>query len=117
MNRINNTVLATTLASVVIATAGSAFAGSGSSDIERREVNQRARIETGVRDGSLSRREAAYLVREQRDIERLERRAKSDGVITARERAEIKMAQDKADRDIYNLRHNSERRGHRWRWW
>lgn len=106
MIRINRIVLGVALAAVTISTAGSAFAN----DIERRDAAQDARIQAGIRDGSLNRREAGALIQERRDIERLERRARADGVVTARERAEIRNAQDKASRDIYNLRHNSERR-------
>lgn len=107
------------VAVAVLATAGSAFAGSSYDNkriIDQREANQEQRIRSGIRDGSLTRREARALENEQRHIRELERRALADGRIDSREAAEIRRAQDNASRHIYNERHDSERRHRRW-WW
>lgn len=76
-----------------------------------REHHQRERIAAGVRDGSLTPAEARVLHREQRNIERLRRRAlRNDGRISPVEARQIKKAQDRASRHIRRLRHNEHGR-------
>jgi hypothetical protein len=75
--------------------------------IERREARQDARIHQGVRSGELTRGEAARLRAGQRHVDRMESRAKADGVVSLRERARIGRAQDIESRRIYRLKHNN----------
>jgi uncharacterized protein HemX len=111
------TILALAL---VVAGAGAANAyGTSTRDIDAAQANQEARIRDGIRDGSLTRREATGLVQEQRRIQQLESRAKADGVVTRSEHDQIRRSQQNAGKHIYQERHDSERRGH-WgwrRWW
>ena len=111
------TILALAL---VVAGAGAANAyGTSTRAIDTAQANQEARIRDGVRDGSLTRSEAAALNAEQRRIQQLESRAKADGVITRAEQDRIRRAQQDASRHIYQERHDSEtskRSGWR-RWW
>jgi hypothetical protein len=74
--------------------------------IDRREARQHARIRQGVRSGELTPGEAARLRQGQRHVDRMEDRAKADGVVTPRERARITRAQDRQSRRIYRLKHN-----------
>jgi predicted transglutaminase-like cysteine proteinase len=69
-------------------------------DTVQRDVNQQTRIENGLKDGSLSTKEAARLEREQNQVDRLQARDLQDGNLTPRERARLRRAQDKASRDI-----------------
>jgi hypothetical protein len=94
--------------------AGAAFAQSNSS-IEQRDRAEDARIERGVESGQLTRREAAGLESERAQIERMERRARSDGVMTQNERNRIDRAQDRLSRDIYRESHDSQTRQTNWR--
>ncbi len=105
---------------LIAAGAGAANAyGTSTRDIDAAQANQAARIQQGQRDGSLTRREAAQLQQEQRNIQLLESRAKADGHVSRSEHDQIRRAQDNAGRHIAQERNDSERRG--WggwrRWW
>jgi hypothetical protein len=86
-------------AALLAAVAAPAFAQS-TPQIDRRQYNQERRIEQGYRSGTLSAQEAWKLDQGQRRIDRMERRAVSDGYITPRERARIEAAQDRQGRRI-----------------
>lgn len=117
MNRVIITTALVAMTSIGAATSASAWGwGSSSNDIDRTQANQAARINQGLRDGSLTRREAAELAAEQRRIAAMESAAKRDGHLSRAERAEIERAQSSASRHIYQERHDSESRGRRWGW-
>ena len=78
--------------------------------ITQREQRQHGRIRQGVQSGRLTRGETRHLVGEQAHIERLRRRDLADGHIGPREAAGLAHAQDKANRDIYELKHNERQR-------
>ena len=86
--------------------AAQAFAHSVTPRIDRREARQNARIRQGVRSGELTRGELARLRMGQRRVHGMEWRAKSDGVVTMRERARITRAQNRENRAIRRLKHN-----------
>lgn len=88
-------------------TATMAAAQTATPRVERREVRQDARIHQGVRSGELTRREAMRLRAGQRHVDRIEQRAKSDGVVTPRERVRIGRAQNLESRRIHRLKHNN----------
>lgn len=74
--------------------------------VDRREARQHARIQQGVRSGELTPEEAARLRAGQGHVRRMERRAKSDGVVTPGERVRLDHAQDRQSRRIARLKHN-----------
>jgi hypothetical protein len=74
--------------------------------VDRRELRQHARIEQGVQSGQLTRGEAMRLRAGQRHVDRLERRAEWNGVVTPRERLRMDRAQDRQSRRIWRLKHN-----------
>jgi hypothetical protein len=78
--------------------------------INNRERRQQKRIRQGVRSGSLTRREAARMERQQARTHRIEARAKSDGRITARERARLQVRENRTSRHIYRQKHDAQRR-------
>jgi hypothetical protein len=94
--------------------AGAAFAQSNFS-IEQRDRAEDARIERGIESGQLTRNEAYRLEGERAQIERLERRARADGVVTQQERAQITRAQDRLGRDIYRETHDRQVANNGWR--
>jgi hypothetical protein len=93
-------------AAVLALAMSAASAQTNAADTVQRDVNQQTRIEQGLKDGSLSTREAARLEQEQSRIDRLQARDLADGKLTPAERARLKAAQDKASRDIAAARHN-----------
>ena len=88
--------------SVTLAAAQTATPG-----IDARQANQQGRIGAGIAQGQINPNEAVRLERGQARVQRMENRAKADGVVTAGERARIKRAQDVQSRRIYNARHNN----------
>lgn len=75
--------------------------------INRREVRQEKRIQSGVDKGLLTTKETMHLEKQQGHIQTMEVKAKSDGVVTGKERVKITRAQNKANRDIRRLKHNN----------
>ena len=79
--------------------------------VNARQQQQQGRIRQGVRSGELTRREAARLAAEQARIQVRETYARhSGGEFTARERARIERAQNRASRDIYRQKHDAQDR-------
>lgn len=101
MKRITSLLLAL---AALAAFASVSFAGTPR--INAREARQHARIHQGVASGQLTRGEAARLRAGQRGVHRMERIAKSDGVVTRRERAIIGHAQNHENRVIRRMKHN-----------
>ena len=75
--------------------------------INKREAKQNNRIKEGVKTGQLTKGEAKYLHQEQKEIRNSKRSAKKDGKVTKGERKMIKSEQNKANKDIYRLKHNN----------
>jgi len=76
--------------------------------IKKREIKQEKRIKEGVRTGELTKGEAKYLHQEQKEIRNSKRIAREDGKVTKGEREMIKSEQNKANKDIYRLKHNKK---------
>lgn len=95
----------------VLATGG--WMGSSNAQAGRigdRQVLQHGRIDDGVANGQLTSGEIRALRAEQRAIGATKRAARSDGVVTGRERVRIERMQDRASADIYRLKHNGRTR-------
>lgn len=73
-----------------------------------RNTLQQQRIDAGVRDGSLTVREAARLERGQARVGRQEFRAGRDGQVTAGEQRRIERQQDRQSRRIHRQRHDGQ---------
>lgn len=84
----------------------SAFADRG----DRRQHRQHERIRDGVRNGELTRGEAAKLRAGQARVEKLERKAEKDGEVTAEEKLRIEKAQDRQNRRIIKEKHDDQTR-------
>lgn len=110
VRRLAATTLA--IAATVAATAAVAEQGpvqaAGSNRVDAREARQDARIDQGVRTGSLTPREARRLGREQSRIGRAESRAEADGTLTPREARRLEARQDAASRHIRRQKHDAQ---------
>lgn len=108
-------IIATAAAATVTLTlaAAPAFADR----VDYRQARQADRIEQGLRNGSLTRHEAARLKAEQERIAALERQAERDGRLTREERARLNAAQNHASRNIYSEKHDYESRHRGWNRW
>jgi uncharacterized membrane protein YebE (DUF533 family) len=85
-----------------------AFAQAATPGIDQRQMNQEQRIDQGVASGQLNQRETNRLERGQQRVDNLENRAKSDGVVTARERARVQQAQNVESKRIYRQKHDRQ---------
>lgn len=79
-------------------------------EINQRQAEQMARIQTGLRSGALTRSEYRMLMREQDAIRDMERRFRADGRIDAREYRQLDRALDVASRNIRAERHDRQAR-------
>ncbi len=71
-----------------------------------RSAMQHKRIKEGNHSGELTRHERKQLNRQQRHIRNEKREAKADGVVTGKERREIRRDERRASRNIYRKKHN-----------
>ena len=101
----NKTILLAAWA--VIATAP---ALAGTPRLDHRETHQANRIYNGVANGELTRPEARRLSAGQAHLYRAEARAKSDGVVTSRERAHLQHEANQQSRRIYRQKHDAQPR-------
>lgn len=74
--------------------------------VTKRQANQTVRIAEGKASGELTRRESRNLRREQKQIRRMKRVAKADGVVTKKEKAVIHKKQNQANRNIARKKNN-----------
>ena len=77
----------------------------------QRDVNQQKRINAGVRDGSLTRHEAAGLERGQAHVDAREAHVGADGHIGAGEQRRIQRADNRQSKRIYRQRHDAQVKG------
>jgi len=85
--------------------------------VDRRQAAQWERIRHGLRTGDLTRREAAGLMAEQREIERLQQIYMADGRLTGHERHRLTAELDDASRHIWHeVRDAQDRDGYRRPW-
>lgn len=73
---------------------------------QQRTAEQDQRIRDGQANGSITPREASWLLDQQRQIRHVEWRASRDGVLTRDERHQIRYLQDRVDRSIDRMQTN-----------
>lgn len=83
---------------------------AGTPGYDARQQHQRERIGNGVQSGELTMRETRRLAAGQVHLNRVERRAKADGVVTARERAHLQHEANQQSRRIYRQKHDAQDR-------
>ncbi|MCC7273311.1 MAG: hypothetical protein IT561_11645 [Alphaproteobacteria bacterium] len=98
------------IAVMLAAVATPAFAQSGTPGIDQRQANQERRIDQGAATGALSPRETRRLERHQARVDRMENRARRDGVVTRHERAHIRHSQNVESRRIARQKHDANNR-------
>jgi len=100
-------LLAAIVGALVVATAPVL---AGTPRLDHREAHQGSRIYNGVANGELTRPEARRLTAGQVHLRRAEARAKSDGVVTGRERAHLQHEANQQSRRIYRQKHDPQDR-------
>lgn len=97
---------------LMLGMSGMVFAEAETPVIDQRQANQEKRIDQGVASGQLNEREANRLNKQQEHINKIEDKAKADGVVTKGERARIDHAQDRASRHIAREKHDRQGKRH-----
>ena len=100
----------------ILAVSGGANAQS-MYDINQRQDVQQDRIDRGIRDGQITRSEAARLEQGERNIDRAQRQAMADGHVTPQERARIDRMTDREGRQIYQQSHDRQEAWDRGQGW
>lgn len=95
-------------AALVLALPVLAFAQANTPRVDQRQANQEQRIDQGAASGSLTQREANRLDRGQQRVDNMENAAKSDGVVTGRERAALHAAEERQSARIYRQKHDGQ---------
>jgi hypothetical protein len=108
MKKILITLMMMSLSGLIFA--GQSLAGR----IEHRQALQHKRIWQGIAGGQLTRYEARSLLHEQQKIRRLKQIFWRDGRLSRKERMRLVFRLDKADRHIFQLKHNSRHRTRIW---
>lgn len=86
------------------------FAQTKTPRVNKRQHHQQKRIFQGVKSEELTKKEFYRLEKEQTQIRRMERKAKSDGDVTKKERAKLLREQNQASRHIYKQKHDKQDR-------
>lgn len=110
MKKQANRIWMRTWAIAAMATVAAAPVLAGTPHYDTRQANQRERIEDGVQSGELTRGEAHRLAAGQVHLNRVERRAKADGVVTPRERARLQREANQQSRRIHRQKHDGQHR-------
>ena len=100
------------ISAVTVLMTGMAYAEAETPVIDQRQANQEQRIDKGIASGQLNEREANRLNKQQGHINKMEDGAKSDGVMTKKERARIGAAQNRASRHLAREKHDRQGKRH-----
>jgi len=77
-------------------------------EVNHRRSNQRSRIQQGIKNGNVSKQEAAKLRRQGKAIHQEERtmRKADNGHLTRADKRALNQQQNKRSREIYNIKHD-----------
>ena len=103
-------------ASIILTTSAHAKRGGYQHDyhdsVTERQERQHHRIERGIQNGQLTRREARKLYKKHDRLISLERRYRRDGYLGRKERNKLHDRLDHFSDRIYRLKHNNRERGY-----
>jgi len=96
------------LAVALMTAATVGFAQTRTPKINQAQRNQQHRIRQGVNSGALTPREAGHLEAREARIQQNKLQAKSDGVVTHQERAQLHRQQKRTSAAIYAQKHDAQ---------
>ena len=100
--------IATGLVLAFVSVAATGFAQTKTPVVRERQENQQKRIGEGVESGQLTAKETVKLETREAKIQADKKEAKSDGVVTHQERAQLRREQNRASRAIYRQKHDAQ---------
>ncbi len=104
----NKTFIAATV--LALSAFAATAAGTDTPRIDQRQANQEQRIDRGIASGELTKPEARRLTHQENRIDKMENKAKADGVVTGQEKKHLTKAQNKTSRHIYRQKHDAQAR-------
>ncbi|MEP7278498.1 MAG: hypothetical protein ABI813_07645 [Bacteroidota bacterium] len=84
------------------------FAQTKTPVVKERQENQQKRIANGVKDGELTAKETKHLESREVKIQQDKKAAKSDGVVSRKEKVKLHREQNRASRAIYRQKHDAQ---------
>lgn len=78
--------------------------------VDKRQENQEKRIEQGVESGELTKKEAGRLEAGQEKLEAKEAAAKSDGVVTKKERKQLNKSAQQQSNHVAKQKHDADKK-------
>jgi len=84
--------------------------GGGRKVIRKRQHREERRIRQGVKSGELTKEEAIELQKQQHKIRKARKEALKDGTMTPEERKKITEMENQASQQIYEEKHDEEKR-------
>jgi len=102
-----STMTAATLTALLFSTSLIWAEDVASPRVDARQDRQQTRIGEGIASGQLTGPEVRQLERQQRRINRAEKRREADGTLSARDKTALERKQDRASRHINRAKHNA----------
>lgn len=87
---------------------GTGAPGTRDPGVNQRQANQERRIQQGVQSGELTKREARTLEEKEAHLATMEKRLKSDGSLSAEDRARLQRRLDWLSKDIARQKHDGQ---------
>lgn len=101
-------IVAAGLSMLVTSLALAQMPGTATPQLDQRQQQQEQRIQQGVQSGALTPQEAGRLEQGQDRLQRMENKAKADGVVTKKERVLLNQAADQQSRQIARQKHDRQ---------
>ncbi len=95
---------------LILASSFSAQLLAGTPVLDERQKNQNTRIKQGINSGELTKKEARKLVQGQKQLRKMERKAKADGKVNKKERARLQHKANVESDKIYRNKHDAQDR-------
>lgn len=102
--------LSTKVAGLFLSIALSGATTISEAGINDRQDRQQKRINHGIATGELTAKEAVRMQRQQNRIDHKEKRYRSEGLLTKRERIDLHTDLNKTNRRIYRQKHDAQSR-------
>lgn len=103
-------MLAAALFVALMGFAGTVSAQTATPKVTERQVSQQERIAQGAKSGELTKKETRHLEAREAKIQHDKQIAKSDGVVTPRERAKLNREENRTSRAIRRQKHDGQTR-------
>ena len=78
--------------------------------LNQKQKEQFTKLENGVKSGELTKKETKKLLRQEAKLQKHKKIAKSDGVVTPKERAKLNKEAKKLDKKIFDQKHDRQKR-------